>query len=191
MAEDVITTVVGIFLAIIILLVFVPVMLSVINSTSCQSYIQTIQQKDAEIASLNTQLTQIQTQLDSLNANYQRLISENITKKDIEDIKFDYNDTRTQINLLNQKFDTVNTSFSNVYNQYFILFSVSIVFNFFLVFLIIGDILAFSVLEIDIKKQIIGWVIEKVFKKHKAKGPRLPKEERTDEKDKLEVKEVG
>jgi len=170
----------GIFALILLIAVVIPIM-SVLNANTCQSYMQTIQQKDAEISTINTQLTQTQTQLDNLNKNYQRLISENITKKDIEDIKFDYNDTRAQIYLLNQKFDIVSTSFSNVYNQFFFMFSISVVFNFFLVFLIVGDILAFSFLEIDIKKQVVGWIMEKVFKKNiKQKITQKKKEENSE-----------
>lgn len=150
--------------------VFIPLLSSIsntLNEQQAQPYIQTIQQKEAEISSLKNQLAQTNTSLGQLNNTYEKLIRENITKNDFQEMKYSLNNTQAQINLLNQKFEIVNSNFVSVYNQTFLYFSLSIVINIFFVLFILGDIISVSVFEIDIKKKVIEWIIKKIKKNNK------------------------
>jgi len=169
MADDFMKIGEGIFgaiITIIIILFISNALLTTLTEQKCQPYINQIQQKDAEIRSLNEQLNQTKTNLQQCKDEYNRLITENITKKDIEEIKQDFNLTQTQINLLNQKFDIVNNNFVTVYNQLFLYFSIAIIVNVFLIIFIIGDLISVAVFNLDIKKKAIMWLISK-FKRNK------------------------
>jgi len=134
-------------------------------------YAQTIKQKDAEIAALKQQINQLNKALEEANKKYERLTKENITKKDIVEIKTYYNITQTQINLLNQKFDIVNQNFITVYNQLFLYFRISVAINLFLVLFIIGDLISVTFFKVDIKKRFVEWLAGKVKKLRKNKKP--------------------
>ena len=175
---DDLESIIGAFLTLIIILMLLPVLLSIVNVTSesqreqiIKPYVQTIQQKDAEIAALKQQINQLNKALEEANKKYEKLVKENITKKDIEEIKTYYNITQTQINLLNQKFDIVNQNFITVYNQLFYLFSVSVAINLFLVLFIVGDLISVTFFKVDIKKRFVEWIASKVRKLRKNKKP--------------------
>jgi|GEM_PF-1969478 len=173
MADD-LGKIISAIIGLIILIIFIPILFNLISISSdtlreqqAQPYIQTIQQKEAEISSLKNQLAQTNTSLVQLNNTYEKLIRENITKNDFQEMKYSLNNTQAQINLLNQKFEIVNSNFVSVYNQTFLYFSLSIVVNIFFVLFILGDIISVSVFEIDIKKKVIEWIINKVKKNNK------------------------
>jgi hypothetical protein len=181
MADD-IGKVIGTIISLLFLIIFVPFLINLISISSdslreqqAQPYIQTIQQKDAEISSLRNQLAQTNTSLIQLNNTYEKLIGENITKNDFEEMKISLNNTQAQINLLNQKFEIVNTNFISVYNQMFSYFSVSVIVNVFFVLFLIGDIISASIFEIDIKKKAIDWILNKIKRKNKKAIGRPPR----------------
>ncbi len=117
----VVSAIFGIFVLILMVVYVIIPLLSMtsdnIREQQVQPYKQIIQQKDAEISSMKDQLSQTNKDLEQLNQTYEKLVRENITKKDIEEIKYSFNNTQSEINLLNQKFDIVNTNFISVYNQ--------------------------------------------------------------------------
>lgn len=154
-------------LILILLIPFLSQFSEIFRQQQCQPYIQTISQKDVEISNLKDQLDQTNKALSDLSQKYERLIKENITKKDIEEIKLLFNNTQSQINLLNQKYDIVNNNFISVYNQLFLFFSLSIVLNIFLIFFIIGDLISVTVFKVDLKKKFIDWLISKIRRKNK------------------------
>jgi septal ring factor EnvC (AmiA/AmiB activator) len=155
----------AVIISVIVVILIIVVLLQMLTEQQCKPYISQIQQKDAEITSLKKQLNQTETNLQQCRYEYNRLITENITKKDIEDIKQDFNLTRTQIKLLNQKFDVVNNNFVTVYHQLFFYFSISIILNIFLVIFIIGDVISATIFNLDIKKNAIEWILNKFKRK--------------------------
>lgn len=165
MAEDPIKLIIGGFVSIVILLVFLQVFSGITNmwgEDKCKPYMSEIKQKDTEISGLEKENFQLSDSLHQCRNEYDRLITENVTKKDIENIRQDFNITNTKIEVLEQKFETVKNSFVSVYNNLYIYFSVSIIINVFLVFLIIGDLISFAVFNFDIKKKLIEWLVSKI-----------------------------
>ena len=106
MADDIgkILGIFGTIIGIIFFGIFASIILSQLGEQQCQGYKDTISQKDIEIGSLNNQINQTNNQLQQCNGEYDRLITENITKKDVEDIKGYFNLTQIQINTINQNF---------------------------------------------------------------------------------------
>lgn len=183
MSDD-IGKIIGTIFTIFVLIILIPVLFTLLSTTSetlreqqAQPYIQTIKQKDEEISNLKNRLAQTNTSLVQLNNTYEKLIRENITKNDFEEMKISLNNSQAQINLLNQKFEIVNTNLISVYNQMFSYFSISVVVNVFFILFIIGDIISASVFEIDFKKNVIDWIIKKIKRKNKrANEQPYPKE---------------
>jgi uncharacterized membrane protein YhiD involved in acid resistance len=90
MAEDPLKLIIGAVVSILIIVALIPVFISLSNmftKQQCEPYINQISQKDAEITSLRDQLNQTNDNLQICRNEYNRLITENITKKDIEEIK--------------------------------------------------------------------------------------------------------
>ncbi|MEM3556077.1 MAG: hypothetical protein QXF56_05140 [Candidatus Micrarchaeia archaeon] len=170
-------------ICIIVLLISMSILSAIINSLSnlsCEQqikpYLLAIQQKDAEIADLENRLNQAETKLQNLSLDYDRLIKENITKKDVEDIKNSFNITQMEINYINQKIDLVNNKFISVYNQLILFFNISLFLNIFLTLAIFGDFLAVNIFKFDIKKKIFELMYSKIkpfFKKFIEK--KIPK----------------
>jgi malonyl CoA-acyl carrier protein transacylase len=163
-SESIISFILFVFVVVPLVLHILSQFSDMLRQQQCQAYIQTIQQKDIEISGLKTQLNQANEALEELNQKYQQLIRENITKKDIEEIKILFNNTQSQINLLDQKFNIVNNNFISVYNQIFLFLGMSVILNIIFVFFILGDIISVAVLNVDIKKRIIDWIIKKIKK---------------------------
>jgi hypothetical protein len=160
--------------ALVILFVFaiamIPVSVMVSNmftEQKCAPYVSTIDQQKSTIIGLNDTNSQLSGSLGQCKNEYNRLITENITKKDIEDIKQDWNLTKTEITVLNQKFDSINTNFISVYNNLYVYFKVSIVINVFLIFFLVGDLISVTFFNFDIKKKIIEWIVSKFKRKKK------------------------
>jgi len=153
------------------LIIIVPILISlvfvVINSvqqTTCQQYIQTIEQRDNEIKDLKSQLNTTQITLEEWRQKYQALLEENITKQDIREIKYFLNSTQNEVNMINQKFDTINNQFITVYNQLFFYFSISIIVNIFFILFILGDLVSIAFFKVDVKTKVIKWIARKVKK---------------------------
>jgi len=104
MAEDPLNQIINAGISsilLIIALISVSISLSnMLTEQKCQPYINQIQQKDAEIRSLNEQLNQTKTNLQQCKDEYNRLITENITKKDIEEIKENIKDINSKLEYL-------------------------------------------------------------------------------------------
>ena len=157
------------------LIIIVPILISLvvvvfnsIQQTTCQQYIQTIDQKNKDIDALNGQLNTTQSELNEWKQKYQALLAENITKQDIREIEYSLNTTQNQVNLINEKIDTVNNQFITVYNNLFFYFSISIVFNLFLIFFVLGDLVSIAFFNVDVKTKVIKWIarrVKKFFKK--------------------------
>ncbi len=126
----------------------------------CQPYQQQIDQNQITITSLNLTVNQTNKLLQECKDNYLELIKQNITKKDIEEIKGYYNITQIQIGELNQKFEQINTNYLKIYNtiinKYDISFALNIVFSI--------EILSFLFLKNEFALIVINWF------KRKKKG---------------------
>ena len=122
--------------ALIVLVIFVPVILHIAAQTSnfitelqIQPYKEELQQKEVEIQTLKQQIAQLNQQLKEYQEKYAELKNETITKEDIMLLKQYINSTQTQVNLLNQKLEIVNNHFITAYNTYLYVFKFSIVLN--------------------------------------------------------------
>ncbi len=167
MADDV-GKIIGGILAVIVFVAFMGVMatlFSQLGDQQCQSYKDTIAQRDNEIAGLKLQINSTNDLLNSCNQQYEDLIKQNITKKDFEEIKGYYNITQIQINNLDQKFETVVTSFNKVYNTVVWNYRVSLIFNI-TIALTLLSLEAFSFFFL--KSELIMFVISSI-KKHRRR----------------------
>ena len=167
MPDDLAGIITGIF-AVVILVIFLGAMATIfaqLGEDKCQPYKDTIAQKDRDIATYNVALNQTGELLNQCRADYETLIKENITKKDIEEIKGYYNLTQIQINSLNQKFDTANQNYFNFYNVVLNNYKVSLIFNFAIGF----TLLSFEVLSlVFLKSELVLFAIRAAIK-HRTK----------------------
>lgn len=165
---DDLTGIVSGIIAVIILITFLGSMIAIssqFGEERCQPYKDTISQKDRDIATSNVALNQTGDLLNQCRAGYERLIKENITKKDIEEIKGYYNLTQIQINSLNQKFDVVNQNYFNFYKVLLNNYRLSLTFNFAVGFTLLG----FEVLSlVFLKSELVLFAIRAAIK-HRAK----------------------
>ncbi len=165
MADDVIRAVVGGSVAILILIIFVPILLNLVaisTEQKCAPYISQIEQKNAEIGLCEAEKDLLDANFLQCAQDLNRLKTEEITKYDVETITQDINLLQSKVVFLNQKFESVNNSITttnNIVNNYF---NILIIVNVFLVFLIIGDFLAVNILNLDLKKKAFKWLIEKI-----------------------------
>ncbi len=168
MADDLAKIISGIF-AIIILVVFLGAMgnlFSQLGDQKCQPYKDIISQRDTEIQGLNAQLTETEKQLTKCKTDYETLIKENITKKDIEEIKGYYNITQTQINYLNQRFDQTNENYFNFYQILLNNYRLSLTINIAIGITLLGvEILSFFLL----KSELVMFVIQSAIKHRQKK----------------------
>ena len=162
------------FIKIISLLILIPIFLSIAFAVSnmfteqkCAPYISTIDQQKTTIKRLNETKNKLTNDLQQCRDEYDRLIRENITKRDIEEIKSELNITKSDVNILSQKFETVNNNFVAVYNNLYFYFSVAVILNVFFIFLIIGDLISVAFLKIDIKRKLIDLLVSKFKKKRR------------------------
>jgi len=135
------------------------------NQQTCQPYINQIQQDNLTIAGLQNQSNQLASDLNKSRAEYNKLINENITKKDIEDIKQDLNLSFSNIQILDQKFDSIIQNFNTAYNSVSYNLTLSFVVNVTLGLLILGDLISVAFLNIDYKKKAIELVKNKLRRK--------------------------
>jgi predicted PurR-regulated permease PerM len=89
-----------------------------------------IDQKEKTIEQLRNEIDQLEQRNQNLSERYERLLNGNVTKKDVEEIEYRLNRTSSEIQILNQKFETVNNQFIDSYqktvNKYQLWFSVSL-----------------------------------------------------------------
>jgi len=144
-------------ISVIIVLAVAGAAFGALNDLASQPYKDTIKQKDINIEGLNTQLNVTNNLLVICKEEYSRLITENITKKDIEEIKGYYNLTQIQINNLDQKFETASTNYYNIYNVILNQYQISLAINLFFVL----DLFSFAIF----KNEIIFFALGKAKKK--------------------------
>ena len=152
----------GTIILVTVLFVFLVGVSGMLTEQKCAPYISTIDQQKITITGLNNTITELDTNLNQCKNEYNRLITENITKKDIEDIKNEMDLTQTEINVLNQKFESINNNFINNYNTLYFYYNVSIVINIFLIVFLIGDLISVAIFKFDMKKKIIQWFASKL-----------------------------
>lgn len=166
MAED-IGKIIGAIGGIFVLIIFgtwMTIVLSQLGDQQCQSYKDTISQKEVEIGGLKSQINQTNELLQQCKNEYDKLINENITKKDVEDIKGYFNLTQLQINTITQKFEEINQNYNNFYSIVLNKYRWSITFNFFIGITLLGvEIFSFAFL----KSEFIMFIIESIKKKRR------------------------
>lgn len=144
------------------------IFLDIINTTlteqKCQPYISQIGQLNSSLKSCEDQLNQTKLFLNQCREEYNILIKENLTKKDVEDIKQELNLTNERIILLDQKFETVNNTYVKVYKQLFLVFSISLSINILFVLFFIGDFVSFTLFKFDIKRKVLN-LVKKLWKR--------------------------
>ena len=166
MADDIgkILGIFGTIIGIIFFGIFASIILSQLGEQQCQGYKDTISQKDIEINGLKSQINQTNNQLQQCNEEYDRLITENITKKDVEDIKGYFNLTQIQINTINQKFEDINQNYNDFYSIVLNRYRWSITFNFFIGISLLGiEIFSLAFL----KSEFVMFIIESIRRKRR------------------------
>ena len=167
MVDDVgkiIGAVISIFATILIISIL-GVTFSNLGEQQCQPYKDTIAQKDADIINLNQRLNETENLLEQCRGDYNKLINENITNQDIEEIKGYYNLTQIQINNLNQKFQETNNNYFSFYKILLKNYRLSLTFNIAIAF----SLLSIEVLSlIFLKSEFIMFIINAILK-HKRK----------------------
>lgn len=162
--DNPIGAVIGIFVLIIFGIVAVSILSTlsnVITEDKCRPYQEQISQKDIQIGGLNTQINEVNSQLQQCRGDYQNLIEQNITKKDFEEVKGYFNVTQIQINNLNSRFDQLSENYYSVQNVVINKYNVSIALNF--VFAL--EILSFVLLKNELAMFLLNWVRKKRKKK--------------------------
>ena len=168
MPTDLAKIISGVF-AVIFLIIFLGVMgtlFAQFGEQKCQPYKDTISQKDGEIQGLKTQFGETGNQLSQCKNDYETLIKENITKKDIEEIKGYYNITQVQINNLKQKIDQTNENYFNFYQILLNNYRLSLTINIAVGITLLGiEILSFFF----IKSELVMFVIQSAIKHRRKK----------------------
>ena len=168
MADDLAGIIGGIF-AVVVLVIFLGAMgtmFAQLGEQRCQPYKDTISQKEGEIQGLKTQLGETGNQLTQCKNDYETLIKENITKKDIEEIKGYYNVTQIQISNLNQRFDQTNENYFNFYQVLLNNYRLSLTINIAIGITLLGvEILSFFFL----KSELVMFVIQSALKHRRKK----------------------
>lgn len=97
-----------------------------------------IDRKEQTISDLRGRINTLESRNENISQKYERLVEENVTKKDVEEIERELNQTSSEIKILNQKFETINQQFISSYqktvNKYQIWMSVSLLSISFLAF---------------------------------------------------------
>lgn len=156
--EDILKLISGIFGSILILMIAISAFNS-LNEAQCQPYKDTIAKRDIDISGLNQTIVETNNLLDQCRNEYNRLITENISKRDIEEIKGYYNLTQIQIGSLEQKFETVSNNYNTIYMVILNQYQISFVINLFFVL----DLFSIAVF----KNEIIFFALRKVKKRIK------------------------
>jgi hypothetical protein len=168
MADDIgkiIAGIVSIF-GILLFLIVASVVFSQLGEQQCQPYKDTINQKNSEIDMWKGQLNETSRLLGQCKNDYEALIKENITKKDIEEIKGYYNLTQIQINNLNQKFEETNNNYFNFYKILLKNYQLSLTINIAIgITLLSIEISSF----IFLKNEFIMFVVQSIIKHKKRK----------------------
>ncbi len=163
--SDYIQPIIGLIGLIIVISVIIPLFSDMINAFTedkCSPYVMQLQQKNNEIAYLKNQTSVINNDLKQCRNEYQILLNETITKQDIKIIIQEVNHTLTKINYLEQTIQTTNNNVVNIQKQTIYYFKISIIINFVFAFLILGDIFTYTAFGVDIKKNVIDWLREKL-----------------------------
>ncbi len=152
-------------------------LLNMFSSIQCTQYISQIDQLKSDVAGGQAQVKQCSSELNNCSNEYQRLITENITKKDIEDLKYNYQTIYQQNILLNQKFENISNRFITAYNTLNTYYSISLVVNIAFVFGIViyftAEILSLAIFKTDIRMAILQFMWEHTpesVKKHVRKA---------------------
>lgn len=133
----------------------------------CATYKSQIEQANVEISGLRQLNQNITSNLQQCVTEYNRLITENVTKKDIEDIKQTLSITENHLTVLNQKFDLIQNNYVAMYSSLQYNYNISLAFNLVLTFLsfsLLSELFGFSLFGLNIKARI-----EKYKAKHKPK----------------------
>ncbi len=159
--------------ALIVLLVFVPVIWLIAVQTSnfitesqTHPYKEELQKKDAEIKALRKEIAQLNQQLREYQEKYEQLKNETITKEDIQMLKHYINSTQMQVNLLSQKLEIANNNFVTAYNTYFYVVKTSIVLNFVLATYIVLDLINLALFNTSLNMRVIN-KLRIVFRRNK------------------------
>lgn len=155
----------GIFVIAIIAIILVSFISSVSESLTenkCEPYIKQINDCNLDKNKLNYVIAEKNANLLNCQSDYNKLITENITKKDFEEIKSDYNIIRYEINTLNQKIDSGDhyqiKIYNSIINKYNISFALNITF-------------ALELLSLFLfKQEIILFLINKLKRKKKEEN---------------------
>ncbi len=173
-------TVIGLFLF--ITLVFYP-LITAFNQQSCASYIAERDSCRNSNSQLETNIALLEKNLNLSEERYINLTTTNVTKKDIEDILYEINRTRSEVNYVKNEFVNVNNNLVASFNSLIINQRTSIIINFFFIGLFLLDFALLS-FDIDVKKLIV-WGLKHWWGKLKTKFKK--KEPAVKQDDKKEV----
>jgi septal ring factor EnvC (AmiA/AmiB activator) len=166
---DDISKVFGAIISLVLVVSFLSVMgnmFTAMGEQKCQPYKDEIIQKDTEITGLNAQNEELRKQLRQCQESYEKLVEENITKKDIEEIKGYYNITQYQISNLNQRIEQQNTNYVNFYNVLLNNYRLSLTINLAIGFTLLGiEILSF----VFLKSEFVMFVVNAILKYRRRK----------------------
>jgi hypothetical protein len=140
-----------------ILLAFFSTISSIYTEEKCRPYKEQLSVRDAEITRLNQLLNETNSQLLKCRGDYQYLVEQNVTKKDIDEVKGYFNITQIQISNLNQKFEQITNSTTYMENNYVSVFNINLALNI---------VLAFEFLSFVILKNELVVAIHNRLKKH-------------------------
>lgn len=133
MSEDIgelIGGVIGVVFLLYVMLNVIPPLADQIGEHDHPEYESTIESQEQTISELRDRIDTLEAQRDNLSARYERLVRENVTKKDVDDIEKELNRTATEIRIMNQRFETINQDFISSYQktvtQYQLMFGLSL-----------------------------------------------------------------
>ncbi|NCP72084.1 hypothetical protein GW835_01680 [archaeon] len=132
MADNPFAIIGGILVVFIIVMIFIPIiqgLFGLLSEDKCKPIVDKLNNCELNKITLNNNIIQISSQLKNCQSDYNKLITENITKKDFEEIKNDYNIIQYQITNLNQKFENIENSQISIYKTIINNFKLSVVLN--------------------------------------------------------------
>lgn len=101
-----------------------------------------IDRKEETIGDLRDRIDTLESRNENISQKYERLVEENVTKKDVEEIEREINQTSSEVKILNQKFESINKQFISSYqktvNKYQLWMRVSLLSISFLAFDVLG-----------------------------------------------------
>ena len=139
----------------------------IFTGDKCAPYKSQIDQANVEISGLRQLNQNLSSNLQYCVTEYNRLLTENVTKKDIEDIKQTLSITENHLTVLNQKFDLIQNNYVSLYSTLQYNYNISLAFNLVLTFLsfsLLSELFGWSIFGLNIKARI-----EKHKARHKPK----------------------